>query len=109
LPLSRVDPAIERVTLIKAARVGFSSLLTAAIGYWCSKDPAPILVLLPTESDAKDYVVSDIEPLFAASPALHGVLVDGSRVGQRGRPAAGMMPFRSTRVTRSRWLEEGRF
>jgi phage terminase large subunit GpA-like protein len=94
------DPSIERVTLVKAARIGFSSLLTAAIGYWCAKDPAPILVLLPTESDCKDYVVSDIEPLFEASPALHGVLVDGSRVGQRGRPTAGMMPFRSTMLSR---------
>jgi putative transposase len=35
------DPAIERVTLVKGARVGFTSLLTAAIGYWCARDPAP--------------------------------------------------------------------
>ncbi len=35
------DRAIERVTLVKGARVGFTSLLTAAIGYWCARDPAP--------------------------------------------------------------------
>ena len=30
--------------------------------------PSPILALLPTEADARDYVVSDIEPIFAATP-----------------------------------------
>jgi hypothetical protein len=36
--------------------------------------------LLPTESDARDYVVSDIEPIFAASPTLRGTLTeDGER------------------------------
>src|SRR5439155_2186571 len=37
-------------------------------------DPAPILALLPTESDCRDYVVSEIEPLFAATPAVAGAL-----------------------------------
>jgi phage terminase large subunit GpA-like protein len=63
------DPAYERVTIIKAARIGCTSLLTAAIGYWCAEDPAPILLLLPTESDARDVVVFDIEPMFEVSPA----------------------------------------
>jgi phage terminase large subunit GpA-like protein len=94
------DPSIERVTLVKAARVGFTSLLTAAIGYWCARDPAPILCLLPTESDCKDYVISDIEPLFEASPSLKKILIDSSRTGQRGRPAKGMTPFRNTILSR---------
>src|SRR3954453_21355538 len=68
------DPAVERVTLVKAVRQGFSVLLTAALGNYVGNEPCPILCLLPTESDARDYVVSDIEPLFAASPALRGAL-----------------------------------
>jgi phage terminase large subunit GpA-like protein len=64
------DPLLERVTLVKAARVGFTTLLTGAIGSFVANDPAPILVLLPTEADARDYMVSDIEPIFSASPAL---------------------------------------
>ena len=39
------DPLLERVTLLKATRVGFSSLLTAAIGSYVVNDPAPILLL----------------------------------------------------------------
>ena len=64
------DPLIERVSIVKAARVGFTTLLTGAIGSFIANDPAPILVLLPTEADARDYMVSDIEPIFGASPAL---------------------------------------
>ena len=79
------DPDIERVTLQKAARIGFSALVTAAIGHFCSNDPAPILCLLPVESDCKDFVRSDLEPLFSASPALRGVLSDAPLTGQRGK------------------------
>ena len=84
------DPQIERVTILKAARTGFTSLLTAAIGFWCVEQPAPILVLLPTEADCKDFMVSDIETTFAASPALQSILVDETRQGQRGRPLKGL-------------------
>jgi hypothetical protein len=44
-----------------------------------ANDPAPFLALLPTESDCRDYVVSEIEPLFAATPAVAGLLTDGER------------------------------
>jgi phage terminase large subunit GpA-like protein len=78
------DPEIERVTLQKAARIGFSVLVAAAIGHYCGNDPSPVLCLLPTESDSRDFMTSDLEPLFAASPSLSGVLKD-DLIGQRGR------------------------
>jgi hypothetical protein len=37
------DPAIERVTVLKSARVGFSTVLTGAIGYHVVEDPCPVL------------------------------------------------------------------
>ena len=61
------DPGIERVTLVKSVRVGFTTLLSAAVGNFVANEPCPVLCLLPTESDCRDYVVSDIEPLFEAS------------------------------------------
>lgn len=64
------DPLIERVTLVKPVRVGFTTLLSSAVASFVANDPAPILCLLPAESDCRDYVVSDIEPIFAASPAV---------------------------------------
>ena len=64
------DPAVERVSVLKSARIGFSTVLTAAIGYHVVRDPCPVLVLLPTQDDCRDYVVSDVERLFDASPKL---------------------------------------
>lgn len=70
------DPTIERVTLVKPVRVGFTTLLTGALGGYIANDPAPILCLLPTEADCRDYMVSDIEPIFSASPVLAGLIGD---------------------------------
>ncbi|WP_371316909.1 phage terminase large subunit family protein [Rhizobium leguminosarum] len=68
------DPELERVTLVKPVRVGFTTLLTGALASYVANEPSPILALLPTEADARDYVVSDLEPIFAATPALRGLL-----------------------------------
>lgn len=64
------DPTIERVTLVKPVRVGFTTLLTSALAAYVANDPAPILCVLPAEADCRDYMVSDVEPIFAASPAV---------------------------------------
>lgn len=77
------DPEIERVTLVKPVRVGFTTLLTGALASYVANDPAPILALLPTEADARDYMVSDIEPTFAASPSLEGMLDKDHAEGAR--------------------------
>ncbi len=68
------EPTIERVTLVKPVRVGFTTLLTGALASFVANEPSPILALLPTEADARDYAVSDLEPIFAATPALKGLL-----------------------------------
>jgi phage terminase large subunit GpA-like protein len=68
------DCSIERVTLVKGVRVGFSTLLVGAIGSFVVNDPCPVLALLPTESDCRDMVVSDLEPVFNATPSLLNAL-----------------------------------
>ncbi len=68
------DPLVERVTLVKPVRVGFTTLLTGALASYVANEPSPILALLPTEADARDYVVSDLEPIFDATPALRGLI-----------------------------------
>jgi phage terminase large subunit GpA-like protein len=64
------DPLIERVTLVKASRLGFTTLLTAAVGAYAANDPCPLIVLLPAQDDCRNYVVDSIEPTFAESPSL---------------------------------------
>jgi phage terminase large subunit GpA-like protein len=77
------DPTIERVTLVKSIRIGFTALLTGAIGAFCVNEPSAILVLLPTQADCRDYWVSDCEPVFAASPALARALAADRKEGAR--------------------------
>jgi phage terminase large subunit GpA-like protein len=70
------DPAIERVTMCKGARLGFTVLLTSTIAAYSANEPTSVILLLPTESDCRDFVVHDLEPVFSSSPALAGVLSD---------------------------------
>src|SRR5271157_1037382 len=64
------DPKVERVSVIKSARVGYTTLLVGAIAHFIVREPSPVLVLMPTESDARGLMVDDIEGVFAESPAL---------------------------------------
>jgi phage terminase large subunit GpA-like protein len=68
------DPTLERITMMKATRLGFSSLLTSAIGFYCVEQSSSVLYLLPTEADCRGYIVDDVEPLFDTSPILQGRL-----------------------------------
>ena len=77
------DPEIERVTLVKSVRVGFTTLLTGCIAAHVVNDPAPVLCVQPTESDCRDFVVSDLEPTFAASPTLRNTLDADTEDGGR--------------------------
>ncbi len=67
------DPFLERVTVLKCVRVGYTTLLTAAIASYGLNEPSPMLLYMPTDDDCRDYVVSDMEPIFDASPAVAGL------------------------------------
>jgi hypothetical protein len=96
------DPAIERVTLVKPVRVGFTTLLTGAIASFVANEPSPILALLPTEADCRDYVVSDIEPIFLASPELRGLLSVDTEEGERNTLLSKRSPGGSLKVVAAR-------
>ena len=68
------DPEISRITVQKSARIGYTSLLTAVIANYVANQPCPILAVLPTQDDCRDYAVGDIEGTFEASPILRGLL-----------------------------------
>jgi hypothetical protein len=48
--------------------------LTGTIGAYVANEPAAILCVLPTDSDCRDYCVSELETIFAATPALRDAL-----------------------------------
>ncbi len=68
------DPEVERVTVVKSARLGYTTLLVGLIASYIVNDPSPILVVLPTEAACRAFMVDVLEPIFAESPNLRGVL-----------------------------------
>lgn len=76
------DPTVERVTVLKAARVGFTKCLMAAIGASAATQPSAIILLVPTDDDARGFAVDEVEPAFQESPALAGLLRTGRNDGR---------------------------
>jgi phage terminase large subunit GpA-like protein len=68
---------VEKITIQKSARIGYSTLLNALIAWHMSEDPCAILAVLPAEADARNAALS-LEETFAASPDLQGKLPDPS-------------------------------
>jgi len=68
------DPAISRVSFVKPVRIGATALIVAIVANYVKNDPCNILTLQPTLDDARDFVISTIEPTFAASPSLRGLM-----------------------------------
>lgn len=92
------DPKIERVSVVKPVRLGYTSLLSAVVAYHCQNDPSPILGVLPTESDARGWIVDDVEPIFAASPDLRGLLDVDADPGGRSTLLSRRFPGGSLKI-----------
>jgi len=68
------DDTTERVSILKSARVGATQAMVAALGHFVQNDPAPVISLVPSEEDARTFMVSNVEPVFAESPTLRDAL-----------------------------------
>jgi phage terminase large subunit GpA-like protein len=73
------DPAIDRITWQKCARIGATTLMVGIAASFVKNQPSNIMVVQPTQDDARDFVVSTVEPIFSASPALTGLLVQDEK------------------------------
>lgn len=73
------DPAVERVTWMKSARVGATKCMNAAIAYHMHHDPCPILVVQPTVEDAEGYSKEEIAPMLRDVPVLAGLVTDAGK------------------------------
>jgi len=78
------DPGVVQVSFMKSARVGYTLMVTAFIGYHIHQAPCPMLVVQPTVDDAKGYSKEGIAPMLRDCPALSEiVLEDAEEVGPR--------------------------
>jgi phage terminase large subunit GpA-like protein len=99
---SMADPGIERVTVLKAARTGYSTLLAGVLAHFVRTDPTSILAVLPTESDVRSFITTQIEPVFEASPLLRKTLAVDRTAGSRDTLAFRRFPGGSLRVVSAR-------
>lgn len=70
------DPSVRRITIMKAARVGYTRMLDNMVGYYVHQDPSPILIVQPTEDDARDYSDGEIAPMIRETPVLASIAGD---------------------------------
>ncbi|MCK6102898.1 phage terminase large subunit family protein [Brevundimonas sp. EYE_349] len=98
------DPEIERVSVLKSARIGYTALIQGVIANYVANAPTLIMSLQPTSDDARRFAV-DLEEVFDASPALRGMLTsedsaDRSTMYDRRFPG-GSLKFVGARAARN--------
>lgn len=65
------DPKYDRIIMMFASQTGKSEILNNAIAYFMYIDPSEILMVLPTELAAEDYVKRRIEPMIRDNHYLY--------------------------------------
>ena len=70
------DPAIERVTVMKSARVGYTRIFSAAVCFFIAHDPCPIMIVQPTIDDARRHSKEDLAPVFAEIPEIRARIAE---------------------------------
>ena len=67
--LSPMDPC-HRVVLIKPAKIGASAVADNWAGYTMHLDPAPMMIVQPTDSSRTEYSKDRIKPLIDDTPEI---------------------------------------
>ena len=67
---SITDQAVTQVSVQKSARVGYSLMMSSAIGFYMHQDPSSIMVVQPTVDDAKNFSKETIAPMLRDVPVL---------------------------------------
>lgn len=71
------NPDIPEMVLMKCARVGFTEgVIGNGIGYYIDQDPAPILVVQPSDEDAEDWSKRKLAPMLRDTPRLANRVAD---------------------------------
>lgn len=70
------DPSVEKISVMKSARVGYTKLMDHAVGFYLHMDPSPILVVQPRVEDAESYSKTEIAPMLRDTPVLAAIAGD---------------------------------
>lgn len=64
---------VRSITFMKSARVGYTKMIVAAIGYFAEHKRRNQLVYQPVDDDADDFVKDEIDPMLRDVPAVQRV------------------------------------
>lgn len=64
------NPKYEDIIIKASAQVGKSEIINNIIGYFIDYDPAPLLLIMPTDKIAEAYSKDRIAPMIRDTPAL---------------------------------------
>lgn len=64
------SPEVEEIVVRSATQVGKTECILNMLGYVIDYDPAPTMVVLPRDEDAKGWGAKRVRPMVHASPSL---------------------------------------
>jgi phage terminase large subunit GpA-like protein len=70
------DPAIETVVVMSSAQVGKTEIINNIVGYYIHQDPAPMLVVQPTEKMAESWSTDRLSPMLRDSEVFKDLIKD---------------------------------
>lgn len=65
-----IHPRVERVVVMKSARIGWTKILGHVWGYHVHLDPCSMLVVQPTIEDAEGWSKEELTPMIEDTPVL---------------------------------------
>lgn len=88
----------NRIVIQKPARVGYTKMLAASIVYFATRKRRSLCLWQPTDTDAKDFVRDEIEPLFEYCPVFSESLIADPNNAKDPRNTASRKEFRGATV-----------
>ena len=70
------DPAVERVSVQKSARIGYTKMIGNLLGYHIHQDPCSVLIVQPTIDDAMGYSKDELQPFFRDCEVLNQLVAE---------------------------------
>jgi phage terminase large subunit GpA-like protein len=70
------DARVETVVVMSSSQTGKTEAQLCAVGYHIDQDPAPIMVVMPTERDAETWSKDRFSPMARDTPCLVGRIAD---------------------------------
>lgn len=64
------DTTTQEVIFMKSPQIGGSEATRNALAYWADQDPAPCLIVYPSEQSAKEAIDERVLPMIKATPQL---------------------------------------